>query len=190
MSHVAERCARLTAREKEILRLVSRLGASKAIARELGIEPDSVDRAITRVLSKLQVSNRHTAAQMLASLEADELSRNQDAVRENPTLSGSCPVEPDETAAIIAPSPHQGRMAQELREERALYTAERQQLPTRRPSSLKSFLLFDGGWDDLIGWRRVARTLDLGFRYVLAVALLTLCLSAVEVAARQLHWIK
>jgi DNA-binding CsgD family transcriptional regulator len=52
---------RLTAREEQILRLVSRGLAGKQVARQLGISPKTVERHKTRIFAKLGVANQAAA---------------------------------------------------------------------------------------------------------------------------------
>ena len=49
----------LTAREREVLRLIARGYMYKEIARELDISAKTVEAHVTAVLRKLQLSNRH-----------------------------------------------------------------------------------------------------------------------------------
>jgi DNA-binding NarL/FixJ family response regulator len=49
----------LTAREREVLRLIARGYAYKEIARELSISPKTVESHVSAVLRKLQLSSRH-----------------------------------------------------------------------------------------------------------------------------------
>jgi len=49
----------LTAREREVLRLIARGYAYKEIARELSISPKTVETHVSAVLRKLQLSSRH-----------------------------------------------------------------------------------------------------------------------------------
>jgi DNA-binding NarL/FixJ family response regulator len=49
----------LTAREREVLRLIARGYAYKEIARRLDIAPKTVETHVSSVLRKLQLSNRH-----------------------------------------------------------------------------------------------------------------------------------
>ncbi|MGH8873360.1 MAG: response regulator [Acidimicrobiia bacterium] len=52
----------LTAREKDVLRLIARGFAYKQIARKLGISIKTVETHVSAVLRKLQLSNRHELA--------------------------------------------------------------------------------------------------------------------------------
>jgi DNA-binding NarL/FixJ family response regulator len=56
---VDEELDRLTAREREVLRLIARGYAYKEIARELVISVKTVESHVSSVLRKLQLSNRH-----------------------------------------------------------------------------------------------------------------------------------
>jgi DNA-binding NarL/FixJ family response regulator len=51
--------ASLTAREREVLRLIARGYLYKEAALELGISPKTVEHHVSSVLHKLQLSNRH-----------------------------------------------------------------------------------------------------------------------------------
>jgi DNA-binding NarL/FixJ family response regulator len=51
--------ASLTAREREVLRLIARGYLYKEAALELGISPKTVEHHVSSVLRKLQLSNRH-----------------------------------------------------------------------------------------------------------------------------------
>ncbi len=50
---------RLTAREREVLRLIARGHAYKECARRLGISPKTVEHHVSSVLRKLQLTSRH-----------------------------------------------------------------------------------------------------------------------------------
>lgn len=50
---------RLTAREREVLRLIARGYLYKEVALELGVSPKTVETHVSAVLRKLQLSNRH-----------------------------------------------------------------------------------------------------------------------------------
>lgn len=52
----------LTAREKDVLRLIARGFAYKQVARKLGISIKTVETHVSSVLRKLQLSNRHELA--------------------------------------------------------------------------------------------------------------------------------
>jgi DNA-binding NarL/FixJ family response regulator len=56
---VDEELDRLTAREREVLRLIARGYAYKEIARELVISVKTVETHVSSVLRKLQLSNRY-----------------------------------------------------------------------------------------------------------------------------------
>jgi DNA-binding NarL/FixJ family response regulator len=60
----------LTAREKEILALISRGMAGKQVARQLGISPKTVEHHKTRIFSKLGVPNQTAACLALVRLES------------------------------------------------------------------------------------------------------------------------
>ena len=65
----ANRLARLTAREREVLRHVARGLTNKAIARELGLSPGTVKVHVERLLAKLGVTDRTQAAVMATASE-------------------------------------------------------------------------------------------------------------------------
>ena len=52
----------LTAREREVLRLIARGYAYKEVAKELYISGKTVETHVSSVLRKLQLSNRHQLA--------------------------------------------------------------------------------------------------------------------------------
>ncbi len=49
----------LTARERDVLRLIARGYLYKEVALELGVSPRTVETHVSAVLRKLQLSNRH-----------------------------------------------------------------------------------------------------------------------------------
>lgn len=55
---------RLTAREREVLRLVAQGFAAKQVARQLGISPKTVERHKTRIYSKLGAANQAAAVHL------------------------------------------------------------------------------------------------------------------------------
>lgn len=59
----------LTAREQEILKLISRGLAGKQVARHLGISPKTVEHHKTRIFAKLGVPNQTAACIALANLQ-------------------------------------------------------------------------------------------------------------------------
>ena len=59
---VDEELDRLSAREREVLRLIARGYAYKEVARELFISIKTVETHVSAVLRKLQLSNRHELA--------------------------------------------------------------------------------------------------------------------------------
>jgi DNA-binding NarL/FixJ family response regulator len=58
--------ARLTAREREVLRLIARGYLYKEAGLELGISPKTVEHHVSSVLRKLQLSNRHQLSRWAA----------------------------------------------------------------------------------------------------------------------------
>lgn len=56
--------SRLTAREQEILRLLSQAKANKEIAREIGLSPETVKFHLQRIYAKLGVSGRAEAMRL------------------------------------------------------------------------------------------------------------------------------
>lgn len=74
---------RLTARERETLRLVSVHMTSKEIARRLGISPKTVDRHLANAIRKLEVSSRWAATRLL--IEASLPSSWDEAAEKPPT---------------------------------------------------------------------------------------------------------
>lgn len=65
----ADRLARLTDKQRECLRLVYAHMSSKEIARQLGVEPGTVDQYIKAAMRILGVSDRRAAAKLLAEHE-------------------------------------------------------------------------------------------------------------------------
>ncbi|MFA9200240.1 MAG: LuxR C-terminal-related transcriptional regulator [Cypionkella sp.] len=64
----------LSARQREVLELVSRGRTSKEIARQLAISPSTVDNHIKAAIDKLGARNRHEAARLLRADKQDGLS--------------------------------------------------------------------------------------------------------------------
>ena len=58
--------ARLTPREREVLRLIARGYLYKEVALELGISPRTVEHHVSAVLGKLQLTNRHQRSRWAA----------------------------------------------------------------------------------------------------------------------------
>lgn len=69
---MAEPASLLTERERQCLRLVHAHLSSKQIARELGIQPGTVDRHCENAVRKLQVESRVAAALALVGQEIGE----------------------------------------------------------------------------------------------------------------------
>lgn len=67
-----EAISKLTARQRDCLRLVLHHKQSKEIGRELGISPMTVDNHFRSAIQILGVSNRLEAARMLAAHEGEE----------------------------------------------------------------------------------------------------------------------
>lgn len=65
----ADRLARLTDKQRQCLRLVYAHLSSKEIARQLGVEPGTVDQYVKAAMRILGVSDRRAAARMLAEYE-------------------------------------------------------------------------------------------------------------------------
>jgi RNA polymerase sigma factor (sigma-70 family) len=63
LASVDEELDRLSAREREVLRLIARGYSYREIARELFISVKTVETHVSSVLRKLQLSNRHQLAQ-------------------------------------------------------------------------------------------------------------------------------
>ena len=62
MSEIDEELDRLSAREREVLKLIARGYAYKEVAKELFISIKTVETHVSSVLRKLQLSNRHQLA--------------------------------------------------------------------------------------------------------------------------------
>ena len=71
INELAARTARLSERQKEILRLVDQHLQSKEIARRLGIGRRTIDKHIAAAMIHLGVANRRDAARALAQLEGE-----------------------------------------------------------------------------------------------------------------------
>ena len=67
----AEDLDRLTAREREVLRLIARGYAYKEIAKQLFISVKTVETHVSAVLRKLQLSNRHELSRWAAERRLD-----------------------------------------------------------------------------------------------------------------------
>lgn len=78
-----DRIARLTEQQRACLRMVYAHMTSKEIAPRLGIEPGSVDQHIKAAMRILGVSERRTAARMLAEHEAEPGAEPSMAMRED-----------------------------------------------------------------------------------------------------------
>jgi len=59
VAEVDEELDRLSAREREVMRLIARGYAYKEVAKELFISVKTVETHVSSVLRKLQLSNRH-----------------------------------------------------------------------------------------------------------------------------------
>lgn len=70
-----EAITKLTARQRDCLRLVLQHKQSKEIGRELGISPMTVDNHFRSAIQTLGVSNRLEAARLLDSFEREEPSQ-------------------------------------------------------------------------------------------------------------------
>jgi len=70
-----EAISKLTARQRDCLRLVLHHMQSKEIGRELGISPMTVDNHFRTAIQTLGVANRLEAARLLDSYERDEASQ-------------------------------------------------------------------------------------------------------------------
>lgn len=75
---------RLTAAQKECLRLVFRQMSSKDIAKTLGTSPHTVDNHIKSAIQKLNVANRREAALYLA--EDEGLAQRRELANQSPEL--------------------------------------------------------------------------------------------------------
>jgi len=129
----AGKAARLTEREREILRLVPVHGRSKLIATCIGIDPDSVDKAIQRAMAKLGVATRHEAARLLAAYEAAGPSGNPDSPPPPDALTGKQPLvdPPDPPASDVRPQHGMPGAVGEVRMPFAGFRRRRAWLPYR-----------------------------------------------------------
>jgi DNA-binding CsgD family transcriptional regulator len=101
--------SRLTAQERECLRLVAEQRSSKEIAQALGISKASVDTYCNRARAKLGVDSRREAARMVVrALEGEPSSSSSSsgaaaAEALAPSPAPTRPAAPIEEAAAIAP---------------------------------------------------------------------------------------
>lgn len=131
-----EAISKLTARQRDCLRLVLHHKQSKEIGRELGISPMTVDNHFRSAIQTLGVSNRLEAALMLASHDLEAPSQRL-------TSQSAGVVSPVERS-IMTPSSDDGdrqrEMASALREDQVPYRTYREAtftdfplpVPTRR----------------------------------------------------------
>lgn len=116
---------RLTARQRQCLRLVAAPATSKQIARELGISSHTVDEHIREALATLGVSDRQEAARLFLAFEGGQrppqaLSSQAGGVEERPAVPAVEAVSErraDASNLSTAPAP---LMAQERAAEEAL----------------------------------------------------------------------
>jgi len=121
-----EAISKLTARQRDCLRLVLQHKQSKEIGRELGISPMTVDNHFRSAIQTLGVSNRLEAALMLASYEAG----GGDAEPSQRLTSQPHPVVSPAERSIMASSSEDGdeqrEMASALREDQVPYRTYRE----------------------------------------------------------------
>ncbi len=176
---VADRVAQLTKRQREILKLVPECGTSKLIASRIGIEPESVDKALQRAMKTLGASSRAVAAAMLREHDAS-LSGKPDASAGAGLLSGSCPVGEGEVVLPSEADRDPGRHT--LFEARQPYEATR---PTMT-ELLRRLLLEPGERDDLTFRQKLRGFLIWFLLGTLVVCLLSAMLTEVSRTAHDL----
>ena len=117
-----EPISRLTARQRDCLRLVLHHKQSKEIGRELGISPMTVDNHFRSAIQTLGVANRLEAARLLDSYERDGPSQR---LTSQPRPIVSTP----ETAIMRSPASvgdRQGDAVNALREDQVPYRTYRE----------------------------------------------------------------
>ncbi|ABQ66763.1 helix-turn-helix transcriptional regulator [Rhizorhabdus wittichii DC-6] len=117
-----EAISKLTARQRDCLRLVLHHKQSKEIGRELGISPMTVDNHFRSAIQTLGVSNRLEAALMLASHEGDEPSQRLTS-QPHPVVS---PAESSIMASSSDIGDGQREMTSALREDQVPYRTYRE----------------------------------------------------------------
>jgi DNA-binding CsgD family transcriptional regulator len=146
----ADRLARLTEKQRECLRLVSRHKSSKMIAPLLGITPEAVDQRLKTAVRLLGVASRYEAALLLAEHEGD--ATYQRTVYDAPDLAASA------VPGTVGASA--GDRGDRLEEERAAYEPP---APIQPRSSRLPLPMERGRRNDLDLWQRLA--------WVVAIAL-------------------
>ncbi|MEN3749147.1 helix-turn-helix transcriptional regulator [Sphingomonas sp. HF-S3] len=112
--------ARLTERERDCLRLVSRGRSSKEIGAELGISHHTVDLHLRRAIRTLGASDRRDAARRLEAEEGgqipyQQLSTQPQAIAEPPPITAiSPPIRTDRQPRFRVPFLRQGRQYNDL----------------------------------------------------------------------------
>jgi DNA-binding CsgD family transcriptional regulator len=113
-----DRIQRLTERERAYLRLVGAALSSKEIARQYGIEPGTVDKALKSAMAKLGTSSRRSAARLLAADEGPQSLAPQARGLAAPALGGMMGASGTDRDWAASP------MAEEaVREEQAVFAA-------------------------------------------------------------------
>jgi DNA-binding CsgD family transcriptional regulator len=102
VNEVAARAARLSERQKEILRLVDQHLQSKEIARRLGIGRRTIDKHIAAAMVHLGVANRRDAARALARSEGERFPPEPRPLSAPPSIQPTLPPDTGErwTGAI------------------------------------------------------------------------------------------
>lgn len=114
--------SKLTARQRDCLRLVLHHKQSKEIGRELGISPMTVDNHFRSAIQTLGVSSRLEAARMLARYEAESASQR---LTSQPQPVASPPQNPI-MAASTEGGDGPGEIASTLREDQVPYRTYRE----------------------------------------------------------------
>lgn len=142
----ANRLARLTEKQRECLRLVSRHQSSKMMAPLLGITPEAVDQRLKTAVRLLGVASRYEAALLLAEHEGGPT--YQRTVYDAPDLAG-----PAASGTVSASEGDRRSEGDRLEEERAVYEPP---APIQPRSSRLPLPMERGRRNDLGLWQRLA----------------------------------
>lgn len=141
----AERLDRLTDMQRKCLRLVYAHHSSKEIAPRLGVEPGTVDQYVKAAMRTLGVSDRRSAARLLAEHEG---LAGQPLVYQPPDLAA--PLDP----AMLAPSTEGRRepaFGEAVQEDRARFDMATPPIRNVRPP----LSIWGSKPDDLTAWQRL-----------------------------------
>lgn len=142
-----DRIARLTETQRKCLRLVYAHMSSKEIAPLLGVEPGTVDQYIKAAMRTLGVSDRRTAARMLAEHEGTQ---SQPLVYQPPEIAR--PTEPATLTPSIGQRPETA-LGEAMREDPVPFqvtvpSAARLRLPFAAKGGARN----DLGWGQRLAW--------------------------------------